>query len=70
MWYLFLTISFVAGVFTHAIIVRLFKVSGTLKIDHSNPDKDKWLFEIGETDIAKKKWFVLKIDHHADLSQK
>lgn len=69
MWYL-LIIGFVLGVVFHFAFMLLFTTSGTLKIDHSNPDKDKWLFEIGDTEIYNKKRIVLKIDHHADLSQK
>lgn len=44
--------------------------NGVLKIDRSNPNKDKYRFEIPNLDIlAKKKYIVLKVDNHADLSQ-
>lgn len=69
MWYL-LIIGFVLGVLAHIGLTLLLTTSGTLRIDHSNPDKDKWLFEIGDTEIHNKRRIVLKIDHHADLSQK
>lgn len=69
MWYLIL-IGFALGVLTGFILTRLLTTSGTLKIDHSDPDRDKWLFEIGDTEIHNKTRIVLKIDHHADLSQK
>lgn len=50
---------------------RLERTSGTLKIDLSNPDKDRYLFDIDDLDILKKKKkIVLKIDPNADLSQK
>ena len=44
---------------------------GTLRIDHSNPDKDVYRFEINDLDgIRRKKRITLKIDHNADLSHK
>lgn len=55
------TIIFNEMIFTH----------GTLRIDHSNPDKDLYRFEIKDLDgIRRKKRITLKIDHNADLSQK
>lgn len=43
---------------------------GTLKIDHSNPEKDLYLFEIDNLDeLSKKKRILLNIDHDANLSQ-
>ena len=44
---------------------------GTLKIDHSNPEKDLYRFEINDLDkLNKKNRIALKVDHRADLSQK
>ena len=44
---------------------------GTLKIDHSNPEKDIYRFEINNfDDLSKKKRIILKVDNNADLSQK
>lgn len=44
---------------------------GTLRIDHSDPAKDKYRFEIDNLDaLDRKRKVVLKIDHHANLSQK
>lgn len=44
--------------------------SGTLKIDHSNPEKDVYRFEIDDLEkLNGKDEIVLKIDHNADLSQ-
>lgn len=43
---------------------------GVLKVDHSNPEKDIYRFEIDNLDVlSKKKYAVLKIDHNANLSQ-
>lgn len=61
--------STVACVLYRLIANRLFP-NGVLRIDHSNPNKDTYRFEIPNLDIlAKKKYIVLKIDNHADLSQ-
>ena len=44
---------------------------GILRIDHSNPEKDVYRFEINNLDkLNKKRRIVLKIDHKADLSSK
>lgn len=45
--------------------------SGTLRIDHSNPEKDLYRLDIEDlVSLDKKTYFKLKIDHNADLSQK
>lgn len=44
--------------------------SGTLRIDHSNPDKDVYRLELDDLDnLSKKKRIVLHVDNDADLSQ-
>lgn len=66
-------LSFVLGTIfgiTIALIGMARLVSGTLKIDHSNPEKDQYRFEIDDLDkLDKRKTIILNIDHHADLSQ-
>lgn len=45
--------------------------AGTLRIDHSNPGKDTYRFEIDDLNtLGKSKRIVLKVDNNADLSQK
>lgn len=66
--------GFVAGVIVEAIISTIFNIArtarGTLRIDHSNPEKDVYRFEIDDLDkLSKKKYVELKIDHNANLSQ-
>lgn len=66
---------FSMGVFFGAIVANigfyLKTARGTFRIDHSNPEKDVYRLEIDSLDkIDKKKRLILKIDHHADLSQK
>ena len=49
---------------------RLF-VDGTLRIDHSNPEKDVYRFDIDDLDsLCKKKRIIIRVDNRADLSQK
>lgn len=67
---------FLLGIFLGTLIGRFIfthhTAAGTLKIDHSDPEKDKYLFVIdGDLDqLSKKKKIVLKVDNDADLSQK
>lgn len=52
------------------LIVRSRSETGVLRIDHSNPEKDLYKIEIDNLDkLAKKKYLILTIDNHADLSQ-
>lgn len=52
------------------IVWRIRSASGTLRIDHSNPEKDIYRLEIDNLDdLSKKKRVILKIDHNANLSQ-
>lgn len=60
-----LALGFILGlIFPH-------KTMGVLKIDHTNPNKDVYLFELNDLKILDKKSRIfLKVDHNADLSQK
>lgn len=63
------------GLFVGLIVAGLFlwnpwTTTGTLRIDHSNPEKDLYRLEIDELeDLSKRKRIILKVDNHADLSQ-
>ena len=62
--------GFVSSIVT-MIVMYLTSARGTLRIDHSNPEKDVYRIEMGDLDkLKKKKRLILKIDHDADLSQK
>lgn len=64
-------LGFVLAILIDVVERLILKPHGTLRIDHSNPEKDVYRFEINDLDsLDKKKRIVLKIDHHADLSQK
>ena len=70
--------EFLSGVLTmlpiHLIILRIRRklcLDGVLRIDHSNPEKDIYRIDIKELDrLDRKRYVVLKVDNHADLSQK
>jgi hypothetical protein len=62
--------AFVALLLT-LVIGLILTGTGTLGIDHSNPDKDAYLFKINDLDkLDKKKYFILKIKHESKNSQK
>lgn len=68
-------IGYILGVITYAIVATIYDCFrygwGTLKIDHSNPEKDVYRIDIEDLDkLDKKKRVILKVDHQADLSQK
>lgn len=56
---------------TNLIFLIRYHSAGTLRIDHSNPEKDVYRFEIDKLDrLSKKRRIVLKVDNNSDLSQK
>ena len=64
-------IGAIIGAIIYAVMQKIFVAHGTLRIDHSDPEKDLYRFEIENLDKLNKRSYVeLKIDHHADLSQK
>ncbi len=70
-----LVFAFVLGVFIDTLATYVYNcvrsARGVLRIDHSNPQKDLYLFEIDDIEkLGKKKYVNLKIDHKANLSQK
>lgn len=66
---------YLALVVVTAIIVKIVldrrSTMGTLKIDNSDPEKDRYLFDLGDNldKLSKKKRIILKVDNNADLSQ-
>lgn len=52
-------------------IAYIKRTYGTLRIDHSNPEKDVYRFDIDDLDsLSKKKRIILLVDNNATLSQK
>ena len=44
--------------------------TGVLRVDHSDPEKDSYLFEVDDIDkLDNKRRMIIKIDHKADLSR-
>lgn len=67
---LYFAIGVIVGAIGYAVCQRMFVAHGTLRIDHTKPEKDIYRFEIDDLEKLNKKAYVeLKIDHHADLSQ-
>lgn len=65
-----LVLIYLCGIFVGFMVARMC-VSGTLKIDKSDPEQDRYLLEIDQLEgLDRKKRIVLKVDSHADLSQK
>lgn len=66
----FFVMGVLSGSICYAIIQKLAVAHGTLRIDHSDPEKDIYRLEIGDLDkLNRRSYIELKIDHHADLSQ-
>ena len=67
-WFV-VSIAFILGFILGWLYPR--KTVGTLKIDHSDPKKDRYQFEIPNLDILDKKTEIsLRVDHDSNLSQK
>lgn len=71
MVYVWILIGVLIGSVVSNIIFYCRSSGGVFRIDHSNPEKDVYRFEIDGLDkLDKKRHLILKIDHNADLSQK
>jgi hypothetical protein len=71
MEYIFFMVGVIVGTLLTNIIFLFKRGSGTLQIDHSNPEKDVYRFKIDDLDSLNHKTHItLEIDHDADLSQK
>lgn len=63
-------VGFVVGAISSSIVTNIRSKAGILKIDHSNPEKDVYLFDKIDLDkLSKRKRIVLRVDNNADLSQ-
>lgn len=67
-----LLIGIVVGSVITGILEEIRTAHGVLKIDHSNPEKDVFRFELKEPldQLEAKTRIAFKIDNGADLSQK
>lgn len=66
-------VAFAIGILTGMVIMHVLlglRTFGTLRVDHSNPEKDIYRFDIDNLDdLSKKKKIILKVDNNANLSQ-
>lgn len=68
-WLIFI-IGLVMGMMIWDLAGRFRKKDGVLKIDHSNPAKDVYRFEVSDLDkLDSRTQITLTIDHNAKLSQ-
>ena len=66
----YILIGCIVGTLITSLVVRYRRTSGTLKIDRTDPEKDRYRFEIDDLgNVHTKKRIVLKIDPNANLSQ-
>ena len=69
--YMWIAVGAISVLIIKDIIFYIINKVGTLKIDHSDPEKDIYRIDINDLDkLSKKKLIILKIDNNADLSQK
>lgn len=68
--YLILFVCSFASSIVTMIVMYLTSARGTLRIDHSNPEKDVYRIEINNLeDLSRKKRVILDVDNRAILSQ-
>ena len=65
------TLGILVGcVVTTIVFIVKYRYVGTLRIDHSNQEKDIYRFELDSIDdLTAKHKLVLRVDNKADLSQ-
>ena len=69
MEYFMLVLGVLIGSLVVLIYCRCVTMSGVLRIDHSDPDKDIYQINLNSLDdLAKKKRVVLKVDNNAKLN--
>lgn len=69
MEYFMLVLGLIIGSLVVLIYCRYITISGVLRIDHSDPDKDIYQINLNSLDdLAKKKRVVLKVDNNAKLN--
>lgn len=61
--WIFLVIGVAIGIVLSLIVFKTVKVSGYMRINRSNPEKDLYSLEVGcdLNMLASKKWIVLKV---------
>lgn len=68
--YYWFVVGLLIGVIIGVYIYCKLNTMGTLRIDHTNPEKDIYRIELDEFEgLSKKKRVLLQIDNNARLSQ-
>lgn len=63
-------LGFIFGCLATYWIIYIGRARGILRIDHSNPEKDLYRFEIDDlSTLDNKRSIELRIDHNADFSR-
>ena len=69
--YMWIAVGAISVLIIKDIIFYIINKVGTLKIDHSDPEKDIYRIDINDLDkLSKKKLIILKNDNYSDHSQK
>lgn len=62
--------AIVSSAITNIIFFIRYKNVGTIRIDHSDPNKDVYRIEVDDLDkLSNRKRIVLSVDSNANLSQ-
>lgn len=68
LWLMFIFGAIVSMLLMGLVFLRT--VVGTLKIDHDNPEKDVYRFDVTDIDaLAKRKYIMLKVESNSHFSQ-
>ena len=66
--FMWVMIGAVSEAIIFSILLFIKSAHGVLRIDHSDPEKDVYRFEIDKIEsLSKKKRVFLTVDHNADL---
>lgn len=70
-YFVWITAGVLIGSIISNIIFYACSASGTLRIDHSDPEKDVYRLDVNDlSKLSKYKRVIFKIDNNANLSQK
>lgn len=67
LWLMFIFGVIVGGLLTFLVVLRM--LVGTLKIDHDDPEKDVYRFDVTDIDaLAKRKYILLAVESNSHFS--
>ena len=68
--YLIFSLGIIIGSIMTRLILQVSSAKAVLRIDHSNPEKDIYRLDLDNVCNMNKKTLLLKIDHHANFTNK